>query len=422
MSEEQCDLFISYERKDAGGYSLSIYQHLSLRFGEKTVFRDKQDIHVGATWQDTLRDQVTGCKGFVVIVGPDWNHSRIQQKLNDPENWVRKEIECALANDKPVFPVLMGGVKDLETDKLPEPIQSAFTDNNYFIFQDGPEWQQALDRLCKDIANRTGLSIAGHESRITAPSHERLISRLDRNRETICVKQNFKSGRRLFLATGGQRAGFRHFAVRCALDALNQPTASIADNDSRNYREVSLNWSRFAELDASDRRSELLCDITEQLLNIKAVGTDDQLIQKIRQKIAGTRQPTIVYSTVRQGSGGSPERINEWFSIWKTLMPQASHPTGLAVILFIRQGFMRHFLAAPKRPEMCDCLVDPALALVTRVHLEEWTENQLKDRAGGALYLEVKNRGRKLFRFPWSKCHFEDISDAVEDIWITNGN
>jgi hypothetical protein len=422
MVEKIHDLFISYEREDGGDSSLLIYTHLAHWFGENSVFRDKQKIPTGSTWQKYLSRQVEGCKGVVIVVGAHWNTPRIQQKLNDPDNWIRKEIACALTNHKPIFPVLMDGVRNLNTGLLPEEIKPAFTTNNFLFFMDGPEFKQSLNRLCTDIADRTGLDTVVFEGRKRAPQYERLISRLDRYKETVCVKQNVKTGKLLYLAVGGRRAGFRHFAVRCALDALNQSLNQSeqlrSDFGRESYRDVSLDWNGFAEIDdPTVRKSEMLSKIAEQLTNDAPFGTDDQIIQRIRQKIANSRQPTVVYATVRSGAGES-DKINEWFSIWKSLMPQSQHAASLIVILFVRQGFMARVMPALKKPEMCDCLVDPALGLIEQNHLEEWTENQLRVRATDALYLDVKARWQRLFRFPWSKCRFDDISDTLAQAWV----
>jgi hypothetical protein len=418
MPDNTCNLFISYEREDAADSSLLIYTHLVHWFGDCAVFRDKQKIPAGAKWQKYLRRQVEDCMGFIIVVGPDWNTGRMRQKLSDPDNWVRKEIECALSNDKPIFPVLMDGIRNLNTDALPELIQQAFTKNNYFFFMDGPEFEQSLNRLCADIADRTGLDVMVSDAGKKAPPYERLISRLDRYKETVCVKQNVKSGKLLYLAIGGRRAGFRHFAVRCALDALNRSRQVNYDFDRVCYRDVSLDWNAFAEIDGPTvRKSEMLCKIVEQLINEAPIGTDEQKIQKIRQKIATSRQPTVVYATVRSGSGDG-EKINEWFSIWKTLMPQPQYAASLIVILFVRQGFIARILPSLKKPEMCDCLVDPALGLIERDHIEEWTENQLRVRADYNLYQDVKAQWKKLFKFPWSKCRFDDISDTLAQVWV----
>lgn len=420
MPQHKYQLFISYEREDAGDSSLLIYTHLVRWFGENAVFRDKQKIPTGAKWQNHLKRHVEDCLGFIVVIGPDWNTSRIQKKLNNPDNWVRKEIECALRNNKPVFPVLMDGVRSLNTDLLPEAIRKALPTNNYFFFSDGPEFEIALNRLCVDVSHRTGLNSIDLANKDKTPAYEQLISRIDRYRETICVKQSVKHGQFLYMAVGGKRAGFRHFAVRCALDALNSTGHSDSGADSQNYKELSLEWNSFAEIkDPAIRKSELLCDISKKLLNEELTGTVDHLVQNIRQKITTSRQPTVVYSTVRSGTGGSVV-IDEWFSIWRTLVPQSHNKSSFIVILFVRQGFIGKIMPPMKKPEMCDCLIDPVLGLIERDHIDEWTESQLRVKASPTLYMDVKARWKKLFRFPWSKCRFDDVSDTVAEAWLEN--
>ena len=153
------ELFISYEREDAQDASLLLYQHLTDRFGEQAIFRDQQKIRSGAKWKTDLKRQVLACKGFILVVGPDWNDERVQQKLQGPDNWVRQEIQTALSADKPIFPVFMRDAKVPPMDRLPEGIRPALADNNHFRFHDGPNWIKDLDRLCSDIATETGLTM-----------------------------------------------------------------------------------------------------------------------------------------------------------------------------------------------------------------------------------------------------------------------
>ncbi|MDJ0807625.1 MAG: toll/interleukin-1 receptor domain-containing protein [Gammaproteobacteria bacterium] len=408
MTETGQDLFISYERQDAQDSSLLLYQHLASRFGEHAVFRDQQNIPSGAKWKDVLKEQVLACKGFILVIGPDWNQGRVQEKLHDPDNWVRQEILTAMAAEKPIFPVLMRDAKVPPKNKLPEGIRPALEDCNHFRFHDGPNWVKDLDRLCNDIAMRTALKMAGQSKSRSSSLEERLISQLDRNKEAGCVNKNFSSGKRLFLAIGASKAGFRYFAIRCALEAMRSSTMRSAG-----YQEVALRWSRFAETEPSVRQSLLLAEITENLLKQTPAGSDGALLESIKRKLRNTYQPTVLHSTVRNFGRGTQNVIDEWFGFWDGLFSQQTAPTRVAVLLFVEQRSWSPFPVKPTCNNHCQCIVDPELGKVEHRHLKEWMETQLQKLNDDSLYRQVKKKGESLFRFPRRTRHFEDVSESI---------
>jgi hypothetical protein len=413
MTEAGHDLFISYARQDAQDSSLLLYQHLANRFGEHAVFRDQQKIRSGAKWKTDLKRQVLACKGFILVVGPDWHESRVQDKLRDPGNWVRQEILTALGAEKPIFPVFMRDAKAPPMDRLPQGIRPALEDNNHFRFHDGPNWEKDLDRLCSDIALQTDLSMAAQSKSRSGSMQERLLSQLDRNKEAGCVNQNFSAGKRLFLAIGGSKAGFRYFAVRCALEAMRSATSR-----SSGYQEIALSWSRFAEPEeAAVRRSMLLAEITGNLLKQSPVGTDAALLESVKRKLGNTHQPTVLHSTVRDFGRATQSVVDEWFAFWSELFSQQSMPAMVAVLLFVEQRTWSPFSVKPTCSDPCQCIVDPELGKVEHRHLKEWTETQLRKIDDDTLYREVTKRGESLFRFRWRTRHFEEVSESILDIW-----
>jgi hypothetical protein len=296
-------------------------------------------------------------------------------------------------------------------ERLPEEIRPALENYNHFRFHDGSNWVKDLDRLCDDIADKTGLTMLSQGQSRSTSIQERLLSQLDRNKEVGCVNQNFTAGKRLFLALGGSKAGFRYFAVRCALDAMRASTARSAG-----YQAIPLNWGRFADPEEpSIRRSMLLADITETLIKNKAVGSDDDLLASIETKLRNIHQPTIFHSTVRGFGRGTQDIIDEWFVFWAGLFSRQTAP--LAALLFVEQRAWSPFSVQPARLDHCQCIVDPRLGKVERRHLDDWLETQLSKVNDDALYREVKATGQALFRFPRSARHFEEISESILAIW-----
>ncbi len=104
-------IFISYRRSDSPDATGRIYDRLVGEFGKAQVFKDVDSIPLGRDFRGHLNDIVGNCGVMLAIVGPHWTEARNpagQRRLEDPDDFVRIELETALARDIPVVPVLVG--------------------------------------------------------------------------------------------------------------------------------------------------------------------------------------------------------------------------------------------------------------------------------------------------------------------------
>src|SRR5690348_13891862 len=104
--------------------STLIDQALCRAFGADRVFRSSHAMHGGAQFPPTLEAEAADCAVMVVVVGRNWlaEHGGTR-RIDDPEDWVRKEIEFALGSGRPVIPVLAGDRPRLgPDDNLPASI------------------------------------------------------------------------------------------------------------------------------------------------------------------------------------------------------------------------------------------------------------------------------------------------------------
>jgi hypothetical protein len=80
-------------------------------FGEDSVFMDIDSIPFGLDFREHIQDSLDRCDILVAIVGPRWatpdESGRL--RLTDETDWVRIEIEVALAKTIPVIPGLIDG-------------------------------------------------------------------------------------------------------------------------------------------------------------------------------------------------------------------------------------------------------------------------------------------------------------------------
>ena len=115
-------IFISYRRDDSRGYAGRLQGDLSRRYSDEHVFRDIE-IPPGADFGEYITSLVDKCNVVLAIIGPGWLDARDREgerRLDDPQDWVRLEIERALARDGvEVIPVLVDGARLPPREELP---------------------------------------------------------------------------------------------------------------------------------------------------------------------------------------------------------------------------------------------------------------------------------------------------------------
>jgi eukaryotic-like serine/threonine-protein kinase len=120
-------IFISYRRSDTPDAVGRIYDRLVSEFGKSRVFKDVDSIPLGQDFRGHLNDIVGGCAAVLAIIGPKWTDIRNEaghRRLEDPDDFVRIELEAALARSVPVVPVLVGHAPMPGTSQLPSSLAS----------------------------------------------------------------------------------------------------------------------------------------------------------------------------------------------------------------------------------------------------------------------------------------------------------
>ena len=103
-------IFVSYRRSDSEAHTGRIYDRLASGFGKEKIFKDVDSIPVGADFRSHLNAIVSQCQAALIVVGTRWVDARDEagaRRLDDPDDFVRIEVEAALARGIPVIPVLV---------------------------------------------------------------------------------------------------------------------------------------------------------------------------------------------------------------------------------------------------------------------------------------------------------------------------
>jgi tetratricopeptide (TPR) repeat protein len=101
-------VFINYRGADSRSYGALLYTELCRVFGAGLVFLDSESIPAGADFAEQLLARVRGCRVLLAVIGPRWLTitGAGGRCIDDPGDWVRRELAEALAARVRVIPVL----------------------------------------------------------------------------------------------------------------------------------------------------------------------------------------------------------------------------------------------------------------------------------------------------------------------------
>ena len=143
-------IFLSYRREDGIARAGRIYDRLVSRFGEDKVFMDLSKITTGADFEDVLDRELESCEVFIAIIGEHWLGTRKgHRRLEDPEDFVRREIGSALKRNVRILPVLVGAANMPGPQQLPAELADFAKRNAIRISDD--QFDVEMDGLTLDI-------------------------------------------------------------------------------------------------------------------------------------------------------------------------------------------------------------------------------------------------------------------------------
>jgi hypothetical protein len=119
-------IFINYRRGDDPGFSGRVFDRLQEAFSPDQLFMDVDNIAPGLDFARVLDEQVAKCDVLLAIIGRGWIDAADPtgvRRLDNPEDFVRIEIESALKQNKRVIPVLVGEAEMPRPDELPDTLR-----------------------------------------------------------------------------------------------------------------------------------------------------------------------------------------------------------------------------------------------------------------------------------------------------------
>ena len=172
-------VFISYRRSDTGAYAGAVAQRLAaLQF--ESVFQDREDIALADNYADRIREGLAESDVVLVLIGPSWltvrNHAG-GRRLDDENDWVRREVALALELRKRVVPVLFDGARVPDVQSLPVNLVTLATTQGYDV--NGNYLERDLDDLARRLERDLVAARASRDDRQAGAAAQRAASSPD---------------------------------------------------------------------------------------------------------------------------------------------------------------------------------------------------------------------------------------------------
>lgn len=119
-------IFVSYRRDDSEYIVGHLKEELEERLPGASVFVDISAIPLGADFRAVLDKSIEQCDVVLAVIGKQWlniANADGQRRLDDPDDFVRLELQAALAKDKKLIPVLVSGTRMPVAEQLPADLQ-----------------------------------------------------------------------------------------------------------------------------------------------------------------------------------------------------------------------------------------------------------------------------------------------------------
>jgi hypothetical protein len=143
----------SYRRSDSQEVVGRLYDKLAAHFGREQLFRDLDDIPLSVPFPEFVRSKLQRTKAVLVVMGTEWidaTDADGRRRLDDPDDFVRVEVETALSLPVAVIPVTVSNASIPPKRALPESLKR-LTDHAGLAVRPDPDFHHDTNRLIRHL-------------------------------------------------------------------------------------------------------------------------------------------------------------------------------------------------------------------------------------------------------------------------------
>lgn len=161
MSGKNFDIFISYRRSDGDEIAAKINE--TLKGNHYRCFFDFESLKDGR-FDERIERAIEDAPVFIALLTPHYlerpkeekeKESEDEEKKNDEEDWVIREIECAIKNNKKIIPIDYNKKFVEYPESLSEEIKKGLGGHNFAVVSSGQQYSRDMDALMEDWIGNT---------------------------------------------------------------------------------------------------------------------------------------------------------------------------------------------------------------------------------------------------------------------------
>jgi pterin-4a-carbinolamine dehydratase len=157
MGDGAAEIFISYRRLDSAIFSQWLANQLRIAYGADCVFMDTESIRDADLWAAKIHAALTAASIVIVVIGRSWLSIRDEferRRIDNPDDWVRRELELSLEQNKTIIPILIEDAKVPAREALPASVTRLVDIQSRGI--NAQNIAADMSRLVRDIGERLG--------------------------------------------------------------------------------------------------------------------------------------------------------------------------------------------------------------------------------------------------------------------------
>ena len=161
-------VFLSYRRKDSGGWAGRLRDHLVLRYGTERVWQDVDDLTAGTDYLPQILEHIAAADAVLIVIGPHWLERSADgtTRLANPKDVLRTEIVHALKRKSGVIPTLVGGATMPNPKDLPRSV-APLVKRHGIVLADA-DWSRSMQLLLQTLQDLSRTARATARRRVAS--------------------------------------------------------------------------------------------------------------------------------------------------------------------------------------------------------------------------------------------------------------
>ena len=151
-------IFISYRQEESRHIVGRIFDRLANHYGRSNIFVDIEAMPLGVDFRAHLRTTIETSEIVLVVIGSQWlsvQNESGRPRITDTRDWVRIELEAALAKGIPVIPLCVDRVPMPNARELPKSLRK-FAFHHSTCIDSGSDFHSHMDRLIRSMDEQLG--------------------------------------------------------------------------------------------------------------------------------------------------------------------------------------------------------------------------------------------------------------------------